>query len=853
MDYMASGPRYTPNPNSDKDWDTSVQFLPASDNKKLEKKKGPGKVGAVIGVVIFAAVIALMTGLLVWHFHFRKDVRVKKMYSGSMRITNQVFEDAYENSNSSEFKALSKQVISQLKAIYSKSPQLAKYYVGSTVQAFSEGSVVAYYLSEFRVPAGQEAAVDSAMTTMDKLVDKVQRSLHRPGNSLVLEDVVSSALDSRLFSTSFSKFLKFSEHTKTNRIGQIQSPGFPDRPYPPNTFIQWQLRADPNYVIKLEFDTMNLEENCKNDFVKIYDSLVAFESRVMEEMCGYYSPSEPLTFLSSGNVMLVMMASNDKKNYPGFRAKVSQIRQGSKGTTCGGQLTGEKGSFTSPNFPNYYPPQTSCQWSITVPAGKAVKVTFKKFLLTETRGTFGQENSKDCRKDYVKVNGKKLCGEEPDGTVTETSNSNTMSVMFFSDASYVDRGFDAVFEAIDIKDPCPKQFQCRNKRCIKTELKCDGWNDCGDMSDELNCKCNSKDITCKNGLCKPMFWKCDGVDDCGDRTDELNCGGCKSGQITCKNNKCVSEKNRCDGRDDCGDGSDELDCGRSSDVSCTDLTYRCKNNKCINKVNPECDGTQDCEDGSDEENCDCGRSMFKTSRIVGGQDAEEGEFPWQVSLHVKSYGHVCGASLISPRWLVTAAHCVQNDGKTRFSHPSTWEAYLGLHMQGKIGSPVVKKNLKQVISHPNYNEYTFDNDIALMELDSPVTYSDYIRPICLPSPQHDFPTGNTVWITGWGATREGGFAAPVLQKAQVRIINHSVCNDLMGGQITSRMLCAGVLIGGVDACQGDSGGPLSSPAGSRMFLAGVVSWGDGCARRNKPGIYTTVTKFRGWIKEKTGV
>lgn len=847
MDYMDSGLRYTP--KADKDWDTSVQFLPASDNKKLEKKKGPGKVGAVIGVVIFAAVIALMTGLLVWHFHFRKDVRVKRMYSGSIRITNQVFEDAYENSNSSEFKALAKQVTSQLKIIYSKSPQLAKYYVGSTVQAFSEGSVIAYYLSEFRVPAGQEAAVDNAMSTMDKLVDKEQRSLHRPGNLLVLEDVVSSALDARLFSTSFSNFFKFSEHTRTNQKGQIQSPGFPDRPYSPNTFIQWQLRADPNYVIKLEFDTLNLEENCKNDFVKIYDSLVAIENRVMEEMCGYYSPSEPLTFLSSGNVMLVTMATNDKKNFPGFRAQVSQIQRGSKAMACGGQLIGEKGSFSSPNFPNYYPPQTLCQWSIQVPAGKAVKVTFKKFLLSEP----GQENSEDCRKDYVEVNGKKLCGEKNDGAVTETSNSNTMSVVFYSDASYVDRGFDAEFEAIDMKDPCPKQFQCRNQRCIKTELKCDGWNDCGDMSDELNCKCSSKDISCKNGLCKPAFWKCDGIDDCGDRTDELNCGGCKSGQLTCKNNKCVSEKNRCDGRDDCGDGSDELDCGRNSAVTCTDLTYKCKNNKCISKVNPECDGTQDCDDGSDEENCDCGRSMFKTSRIVGGQNTEEGEFPWQVSLHVKNFGHVCGASLISPRWLVTAAHCVQDDGRTRFSDPGTWEAYLGLHIQRKIGSAVVKKNLKQIIPHPNYNEYTFDNDIALMELDSPVTYSDYIRPICLPASQHDFPTGNTVWITGWGATREGGFAATVLQKAQVRIINRAVCNDLMNGQITSRMLCAGVLSGGVDACQGDSGGPLSSPSGTRMFLAGVVSWGDGCARRNKPGIYTTVTKFRGWIKEKTGV
>uniref|UniRef100_A0A3B3SUT8 Peptidase S1 domain-containing protein n=1 Tax=Paramormyrops kingsleyae TaxID=1676925 RepID=A0A3B3SUT8_9TELE len=232
--------------------------------------------------------------------------------------------------------------------------------------------------------------------------------------------------------------------------------------------------------------------------------------------------------------------------------------------------------------------------------------------------------------------------------------------------------------------------------------------------------------------------------------------------------------------------------------------------------------------------------LFRTSRIVGGQNSLEGEWPWQVSLHIKNQGHVCGASLISDTWLVTAAHC-----------PGTWEVYLGLHDQNaKNIERVVKKYLKSVIQHPNYNEYTYDFDIALMQLDSPVTFSQYIMPICLPNPAHDFPVGKSVWITGWGKTQEDGEP----QLPPLMCIDEGYKRILFLNQITSRMLCAGVLSGGVDACQGDSGGPLASlDIGRRYFLPGVVSWGDGCARKNRPGIYTRVTQFRGWIKEKTGV
>ncbi len=175
---------------------------------------------------------------------------------------------------------------------------------------------------------------------------------------------------------------------------------------------------------------------------------------------------------------------------------------------------------------------------------------------------------------------------------------------------------------------------------------------------------------------------------------------------------------------------------------------------------------------------ECGTKPYKSSRIVGGKDSNEGEWPWQVSLHMKTQGHVCGASVISNRWLVTAAHCVQDNDKFKwvlllfgrlsplllwswlnvwsfasYSQPHQWEVYLGLLHQGETSKSTLKL-VKRIISHPQYDHLSYDNDIALMELDSPVTLRQNIWPVCLPEATHDFPAGKSVWITGWGKQRE---------------------------------------------------------------------------------------------------
>ncbi|KAI7796445.1 ST14 transmembrane serine protease matriptase b [Triplophysa rosa] len=850
MDPLESGKKYTPKLPGDAS-DLSEQFIPAYDGKKVQKRKIPRK--ALVAIVLTAiAVIALVTGLLVWHFHFRPG-KVRKMYSGYLTISSQTFSDAYENYNSTEYKELAEKVSKQLyTTIYKQNRWLSKYHVVSSVQGFSEGSdngIIAYYLSEFNVRENRLSLVEEAL---DKLMvggDNTRQSRRGSGrttdNSLIIVGMTSGAVDARLAGRNLKRSTERFHHAHGNQTDSIRSPGFPDSPYPSNLYTEWQIRADPEHRIILEFDVLDLEKDCHNDFIKVYDSLAPTEKQVITEKCGSRLPSERFIFMSSGNVMLVTLVSNEEKNFPGFRAFYSQVPGNFK--ECGGELTALSGTFTSPGYPSHYPPNIECVWNIEVPQGKHIKLKFNKFSIHTP-----EEIALACPTDYLELK-YRICGEKPPKTVYSIK-SNRATVKFHSDMSHVGEGFSAEFEAFEPANPCPGKFQCDNDLCVSTNLQCDGYNDCGDMSDERGCLCNDTQIKCKNGFCKPRFWSCDGVNDCGDNTDEENCGKCKAKDFSCRNGRCISAQKQCNGYNDCGDGSDESQCAKSIVVRCSDVSYKCKNNQCISKLNPMCDGEKDCEDDSDEAECKCGIKPYKSSRIVGGKDSNEGEWPWQVSLHMKTQGHVCGASVISNRWLVTAAHCVQDNEKYRYSQPDQWEVYLGLHTQSETSKSTLK-SLKRIISHPRYDHVSYDNDIALMELDSPVTLNQNIWPICLPEPTHDFQTGKAVWITGWGKLREEiESVAPVLQKAEVRIINITVCSRLMDDGITPRMICAGVLSGGIDACQGDSGGPMSSAeANGRMFLAGVVSWGDGCGRKNRPGVYTRVTEYRSWIREMTGV
>ncbi|XP_031432697.1 suppressor of tumorigenicity 14 protein homolog [Clupea harengus] len=824
-----------------------VTFL--TNQEKVTSKR---RVIVVLGVILALLVFGAILGLLIWRFRGQDNTEegaalsqkrkpMVRVFSGHMQLSGVPYMDTLEDPTSIQFEDMANTLEDTLTQTYKKDPILTKFFTKSVISAFSEG-IKAYHWVQFDIPAEDLEMLPevSEERMMEVLSSQIQHG--KQIQELTVTDITVSRTDPRMARNPRAKEC-FYRLEADSSVKTFQSPGFPEK-YPPRMRCQWQIRAPKDTAIFVKFPSFHVEDDCTNDFVFIYDSLSPDESQAITKKCGQRPPTNHLEVVSSGNIMLVNLISDSAMQQPGFTAEYSTIPK-TTAKTCGGSFTNSSGSFSSPHFPSFYPPALDCKWTFSVPKGMKVRVTFTMFRMKEPG-----VDIRVCHKDYVEIMGVKYCGER--STLALTSTSNSVEVLFHSDESYTDKGFRAHFNAYDPGDPCPAEFACSSGICIDEGLKCDGWNDCGDMSDERTCHCEKDQFACANGMCKPNYWVCDRVNDCGDNSDELQCS-CGEGEVRCGDGTCIQQAGVCDGKTDCADSSDEASCKESSGI-CTDFTLKCPDGTCVNKINAECDHVTDCSDGSDEEGCNCGIRPYKHNRIVGGKDAEIGEWPWQVSLHFRTSGHVCGASIISNTWLLSAAHCFSSTDPA-YHIEGNWQTYSGLRDQYKIVDDDVQlRKLKTIITHPDYNAMTFDYDIALLELTEPLEFTNLIHPVCLPASSHVFSAGTPCWVTGWGTIREGGRLAQVLQKAEVKIINDTVCNIVTEGQLTSRMLCSGFLSGGVDACQGDSGGPLVclSEAG-KWFQSGVVSWGEGCARRNKPGVYTRVTKLRDWILKSTGI
>ncbi|XP_017338655.2 hyaluronan-binding protein 2 [Ictalurus punctatus] len=245
-----------------------------------------------------------------------------------------------------------------------------------------------------------------------------------------------------------------------------------------------------------------------------------------------------------------------------------------------------------------------------------------------------------------------------------------------------------------------------------------------------------------------------------------------------------------------------------------------------------------------------------TPRIFGGRKTKPGTHPWQASVQRRPrnsthpFIHDCGGIVLNSCWILTAAHCIDK----------TYE------MQVVLGGVDLDKHeaadqilaVEKYIVHDNYTEIddVQYNDIALLKLKAVsedglcARETRFVKAACLPP--GPFPDGMECSISGYGVTEKDESGSRQLLDTKVLLINQNRCMapNVLGKVLDDSMFCAGRMQGGVDACQGDSGGPLVCKQNGTQYIYGVVSWGDGCGKKNKPGVYARVTQFLDWIKEK---
>lgn len=242
----------------------------------------------------------------------------------------------------------------------------------------------------------------------------------------------------------------------------------------------------------------------------------------------------------------------------------------------------------------------------------------------------------------------------------------------------------------------------------------------------------------------------------------------------------------------------------------------------------------------------------ENAKIINGMVAPDGAYPWQVSLSVSwiadpGQGHFCGGSIYNERWIITAAHCVIDN------EPQDIHVVTGTN---KLTPVTQRRNVRRIVLHRRYNQpKANDNDIALLELRDPLTFDDKTKAIDLLRPEDEVQIQNPqtkLTVMGWGATTEGGKVVRDLRFVGVPYVPRGVCNELQSynKRVTENMICAGNQF--VDSCQGDSGSSLvTDKMAGPVRLAGIVSWGDGCAQFAKYGVYTRVAQYNTWISQCT--
>ncbi|XP_022083389.1 uncharacterized protein LOC110975312 [Acanthaster planci] len=437
-------------------------------------------------------------------------------------------------------------------------------------------------------------------------------------------------------------------------------------------------------------------------------------------------------------------------------------------------------------------------------------------------------------------------------------------------------------------------FECEAYPNIFEESdRCDGIIQCPNGDDEKGCECSGHKYRCRDSICVGQAdTECNGIPECLDYSDEgvacntaycleisnEACTAILAYNSTYFPNDFVSSHQQADDLiaqhlpeflTNCSNderlalcmslypecpqfGPDPRVCASlcSRAVECAGLETNFTSLQC--DVYPD-NGVLSTSEGclySDEDvlqSGDCGRrpaaspSLNPFSRIIGGAETHIGNWPWIGSYQARGGFHFCAATLISPRWAITAAHCgFQRQlvfGSSLFNAPSGYQ-----HVY-RVG---------QIFIHPGYNAPRYHNDIALVKLTSPVSYTDTIQPACLETDDNEVDKYDTCHAVGWGSTFLGGRSSPVLKEARVPLVSWEQCKSYDDARenlfISSDQICAGAGNGTNRTCHGDSGGPLiCRGANGRWKLVGITSTASACGAAS-PGVFTRVSQYIDFIR-----
>ncbi|XP_040286182.1 mannan-binding lectin serine protease 2 isoform X1 [Bufo bufo] len=657
----------------------------------------------------------------------------------------------------------------------------------------------------------------------------------------------------------------------TGLFGRISSPAFP-KPYPNDQTMTWDIKVPVGHRVKIYFTYFNLELSylCEYDYVELKS-----KGTVVAHFCGTESTDtekapENGSFYSLDNTMAVTFRSDfsNEKEFNGFEAfyvaeDIDECEKQDEDTEvcdhfCHNHIGGHycscrpgfklhtdkktcivkcddvtyttrSGEIISPDFPKIYPKMTNCRYRIQVEEGFFILLRFLHFDV---------ESHPDvvCPYDRLQIiaGGKALpplCGESLPPEID--TRSNKVDIVFTTDESGRHTGWKMQYttKALPCPDPLlpPKgRFTPFQKIYVvkdRLSLSCEK----GYVLEQNKQILSSFTAVCRtDGTWDKSLPKCVIVD-CGP-PDNL-----ENGNFTFETEHKVTTYNaqilyRChepiylmkekQARYRCGEG------GRWEEV----ITG--------NETLPTCTP-------------DCGKKKIRAhGRIIGGQVAKLGDFPWQV--FIKPEGTKGGAgALLNDRWVITAAHVIYEENVNNI--------ILKMGVIIKNDASAYKAVPEHIYVHPDYkDDGTFKNDIALIQLQDKVPLNEYILGICLPTKDKRFQINhaenghNVGEVSGWGRT-ETSKPSKELLYVEVDIVDQAICNDAykkLNSVVTDSMFCAGKE--GKDSCAGDSGGALviEDTVTDKWFIGGIVSWGPKkCGTAGLYGVYTKVDSYLNWIED----